>query len=169
MDFNTGQAHTRTIIKKISLYLYFNVYWSMYFHYKNKNYIRNQVWVDNTIHFYFFTKFDPKNYSNPSYDITYVSLIRVAERRGFNWSRAGGGCPPFSPFCCLYCEQLLEKEAFLVPITGIRVRRFLFAPLSKPSILHPPKLFPWSCHFQNCLSFLCSSFPSGGGKFWTLQ
>ena len=29
------------------------------------------------------------------------------------------------------------------------LRRFLFAPLSQPSTLHPPKLFPRSCHFQN--------------------
>ena len=49
------------------------------------------------------------------------------------------------------------------------LRLCLFLPLSQPSILHPPKLFPWSCHFQNCLVDLCSSFPSGGGKFLALQ
>ena len=57
--------------------------------------------------------------------------------------------------------KLFQKK---IDFSILLLRRFLFAPLSQPSTLHPPKLFPWSCHFQNCLLSLCSSIPSGGGR-----
>ena len=50
------------------------------------------------------------------------------------------------------------------PCTGLR--RFFKTPNSPPRLLHPPKLFPWSRHFQKPLLGLCSYFPSGGGKFY---
>ena len=71
-----------------------------------------------------------------------------------------------------WLSQLILTEHFskLSDIsTPNPVSRFLiyFFPLLQ--LLHPPKLFPWSCHFQNCLLSLCSFFPSGGVKILALQ
>ena len=77
----------------------------------------------------------------------------------------------FSVFLYIFCwffEAFFLLLLLLLSLTD-SLRLCLFLPLSQPSILHPPKLFPWSCHFQNCLLSLCSSFPSGGGKFLALQ
>ena len=64
--------------------------------------------------------------------------------------------------CLRINEEVYQKKDYILYKNIYTARQ---TPLSQPSILHPPKLLPWSCHFQNCLLNLCSSFPSGFGKF----